>query len=217
MAKPRNQRVRRIIQKINELRKNQRQKIDILCNDMVSAHVDFIKKVKVLSFSVEFYETLLGQNDLKNVINQAAKLLKNSINESSIIIYLNSSESFEARVIDENFASEFDCNQLTSLFSPEAAMAISKSNQICNLDQMIALGLDANPSITNKISVAAVPVGKIGSIAGFILAYRNADMPLTGNELQLIAAITSGLEQVITACTNQQQKTEALQTDTSEH
>jgi transcriptional regulator with GAF, ATPase, and Fis domain len=217
VAKPRNQRVRRIIQKINELRKNQRQKIDILCNDMVSAHVDFIKKVKVLSFSVEFYETLLGQNDLKNVINQAAKLLKNSINESSIIIYLNSSESFEARVIDENFASEFDCNQLTSLFSPEAAMAISKSNQICNLDQMIALGLDANPSITNKISVAAVPVGKIGSIAGFILAYRNADMPLTGNELQLIAAITSGLEQVITACTNQQQKTEALQTDTSEH
>ena len=53
MNETRNKRVRSLVRKLNKVRKDQTKQIDILCNDMVSAHGDFVKQLKELTFAVK--------------------------------------------------------------------------------------------------------------------------------------------------------------------
>jgi hypothetical protein len=77
---------------------------------------------------------------------------------------------------------------------------ISKSNRVCSLDDMYAMGLQGNPNELNKISAATIPLGLLGSSLGFILIYRSSEDMLTANEIGRISALISGLSRAITSC-----------------
>ena len=77
---------------------------------------------------------------------------------------------------------------------------ISKSNKVCTLDDMFAMGLQGNLNELNKISAVTIPLGLLGSSLGFILVSHSSENKLTADEISRISAVISGLSRAITSC-----------------
>jgi hypothetical protein len=198
--KQRNRRLRLLISKLNKERKKQAKKTDILCKDLIAAQRDFIKKLDTISFTANFYETIVGATDLSSLILTAGKLIKDEIPDANIAFFLCQADSFELHMFESNQPITLGKQYLENCFSPELVDNICKSNKICTLDDMFAMGLQGNLTSLNKISAVTVPLGRLGSSLGFILICRSSQNKLTPDELNNVCAVTCGLSRAIASC-----------------
>lgn len=195
--KQRNRRLRLLVSKLNKERKKQAKKIDILCKDLIAAQRDFIKKLDTISFTANFYETIVGATDLSSLILTASKLIKDEIPDANIAFFLCQADSFELHMFESNQPITLGKQRLENCFSPELVDNICKSNKICTLDDMFAMGLQGNLIELNKISAVTIPLSRLGSSLGFILIYRSSANRLTADELNNISAVSCGLSRAI--------------------
>jgi len=236
--KQRYRRLRLLIGKLNKERKRQAQKIDILCNDFISAHRDFIKRLNTVNFTANFYEAIVGTTDLSGLLYAAGKLIEDEIPDSKVAFFLLGSPFHTDSVLQkdgkmgnrkksrngvplqrDNFKFYmFDSDQPITLggqhlpahvvsqaqvedcFTSELVDNICKSNKLCTLDDMFAMGLQGNLTKLNKISAIAVPLHRFGLSLGLILIYRSSDNKLTHEELNNVSAVTCGLSRAIQSC-----------------
>jgi hypothetical protein len=198
--KQRYRRLRLLISKLNKERKKQTQKTDILCNDLIAAHRDFIKRLDTISFIANFYETITGTTDLSSLIPIASKLIRDATADANVTFFLRQADNFKVHMFKSDQPILLEKQGLENCFTPEAVEAICKSNKICTLDDMFELGLEGNLTDLNKISAATIPLGQSGPSLGFILIYRSAQNKLTPEELNNIAAIAVGLSRAIASC-----------------
>jgi hypothetical protein len=195
--KQRHRRLRLLISKLNKERKKQAKKLDILCSDFVTAQRNFIKKLNTISFTANFYETIIGSSDLNNLILIATKLIKDETPDANVAFFLHHEDNLELHMSESDQPITLEKQHLENCFTPELVDNICKSNKICTLDDMFAMGLQGN---LNKISAVTVPLGRPGRSLGFILIYRSSEKKLTPDELNNIAAVTSGLSHAIASC-----------------
>jgi hypothetical protein len=222
--KERHRRLRLLVRKLNKERKKQAQKTDILCNDFISAQADFIKRLNTINFTANFYEAILGTTDLNSLLYTAGKLIKEEISDSNVAFFLLGfpfhresldgaplqRDSFELYVPegDKPLVPEVaqvqaiapEKERLENCFTPELVDNICKSNKLCTLDDMFAMGLQGNLIRLSKISAITVPLYRFGSSVGFILIYRLSQNKLTPGELKNISAVTCGLSRAIQSC-----------------
>ena len=198
--KNRQRRLRLLVSELNKERKRQAKKIDILCNDFIAAQREFIKSLGIISFAANFYESIVGITDLSTLILAASKLIKDKVPDSNIAFFLRQSENFELHMFESNQPTGLEKQQLENCFTAELVSNICKSNKICSLDDMFAMGLEGKPTLLNKISAVTIPLGEHGSAFGFILAYRSSQNKLTDEEVNKIAAICPGLSRAIQSC-----------------
>jgi hypothetical protein len=193
----RHKRLRLLTKKLNKERKKQAKKIDILCNDLIAAQRGFIKKLNTITFTTNFYETIIGTADLSSLILAAAQCIKDELSDANIAFFLRSADNFELHMFETDHPATSQKQQLESCFTPELVENICKSNKICTLDDMLSMGLAGNPTCINKLSAATIPLGHIGPSLGFILIYRSSKNKLNTEELNHISAITIGLSKAI--------------------
>ena len=198
--KQRHKRLRLLISELNKERKKQAKKIDILCNDFIAAQRDFIKRLNTISFTANFYEAIIGTTELSRLILAAGKLIKDEIPNSTVAFFLRQAENFELHMFENDQPIALEKQHLENCFTAELVSNICKSNKICTLDDMFAMGLQGKPTVLNKISAVTIPLGQLGSSLGFILIYRPSQNKLTIDELNNIAAIVPGLSQAIQSC-----------------
>jgi hypothetical protein len=193
------ERLRVLIHKVNSLRKKQTQKIDILCNDFITAQKDFIKRLDTISFTANFYESIIGIGDLNSLLDTASKLIQEEIADSNVVFFLRQAEGFKLHIFENNSESGEQQNP-ENFFTAELVDNICKANKLCTLDGLFAMGLEGNLSQLNKISAVTIPLNRSGSSLGFILIYRSAQNRLTESEVNNISAVTPGLSQAIASC-----------------
>jgi hypothetical protein len=198
--KQRHKRLRLMIKKLNRDRKKQNQKIDILCNDLIAAQRNFIKRLRIISFVGNFYESIIGTTDLNKLLYTAVEFFKAEDTDVNITFFLRQEESFELHMFESGRAIAIERQYIESCFTPELMDNISKSNKVCSLDDMFAMGLQGNLNELNKISAVTIPLGLLGSSLGFILVYRSSENKLTTDEIGRISAVISGLSRAITSC-----------------
>lgn len=214
--KQRHERLRLLIKKLNQERKRQAQKIDILCNDLIAAQRNFIEKLNTISFTANFYESILGSIDPEDLLYTAARMIRTENADANVTFFLRRQDDpstelkagfelymFESdRPIPIEGTQPFDGAQdrLEDGFSPELMESICKSNKVCTLNDMFAMGLQGNLTELNRISAVTIPLGRRGCLLGFMLLYRSSDNKLTDNEIERILAITGGLSRAITSC-----------------
>jgi len=202
--KLRHRRLRLLIRKLNRERKKQAQKIDILCNDFISAQGDFIKRLNTINFTADFYEAILGTTDLSSLLYTAGKLIQDEISDSNIAFFLLGlpfqQDNFALYMFESDQPITLEKQHLESCFTPELVDNICKSNKLCTLDDMFAMGLQGNLIRISKISAITVPLRRFGSSLGFILIYRLSKNKLTPEELNNISAVTGGLSRAIQSC-----------------
>ena len=185
--KQRHKRLRLLIKKLNKDRKKQNQKIDILCNDFISAQRNFIKKLGIINLTANFYESILGLTDLKELLCTTVEFIKAEIEDINITFCLRQGEnpilqedskmgihdSYELHIFNSDQPAAIEkgspfCEQaakcdptqyIESCFTQELMDNISGSNKVCTLDDMYAMGLNGNLNELNKISAVTIPLG----------------------------------------------------------
>lgn len=198
--KQRHRRLRLLISKLNKERKRQAKKIEILCNDLIAAQRGFIKRLNTISFTASFYEAITGTTDLNRLLHIASKLIKEEIANANVTFYLRQAGSFELHMFESDKPITLEKHRLENCFGAKLIEGICKSNKVCTLDDMFAMGLQGNLAGLNRISAVTIPLGEHGQSLGFILIYRSSQNKLTADELNKISGVTCGLSRAIQAC-----------------
>jgi len=198
--KQRHRRLRLLIKKLNKKRKKQAKKIDLLCNDFIAAQRDFIKSLKTISFIANFYESIIGITDLNGLLHTTVKFIKEENADENITFFLRRSDNFEQHTFESEQPIALEKQHLENCFNAELMNSICKSNKVCTLDDMFAMGLQGNLLGLNKISGVTIPLGLQGSSLGFIWIYRSSENKLTAEEISNISAVTCGLSRAIQSC-----------------
>ncbi len=198
--KQRHKRLRLLVSRVNKERKKQAQKIDIVCNDLIAAQREFIKRLNTISFAANFYESILGTTDLNGLFCTAGKLIKGEMPDASVAFFLRQQDNFKLHMFESDQPIDLEKQRFENCFTPELVDNICKSNKVCTLEEMLAIGLQGNPASLNKISAVTIPLGRPGSSVGFILIYRPLENELTAAEVNHIAVIASGLSRAVISC-----------------
>ena len=201
----RNKRIRRLVRTVNERRRKQAVQIDILCNDIVSAHGEFIRKLDIISFAACFYRQILGKTDLHSLFNTAGNILECKIGDANTAFFLRKTDGF---ALDAPFfrpeceepkqpCIDFGGQCFENCFTGRLVEEICRANKICNLSCLLEMGLQANPAILKKISAVTVPIGADGVCIGFILIWRSSENDFTAEQIGNITAVMPGLFEAI--------------------
>ncbi|MCK5001240.1 MAG: hypothetical protein KAS23_16970 [Anaerohalosphaera sp.] len=197
MGQKHDKKLKQLVRSLNSERHQQAKKIDILCNDIVGAHADFVNQLQILTFGAGFYESILGCDDLNSILDVAARGIAKSIEDARISFFLLENGGFEVHLADDDNPIDVETCSIESCFTPDVVGNISRATRISSLDDMYKMGLQGNISVLNKLSVAAVPLGGYSSPIGFVLIYRDGEVPLTTEELSRVTAVTGGLASAI--------------------
>lgn len=188
--------LRRLVGSLNNDRKIQAKKIDILCNDLISAHRSFIKGLRSLSFAADFYESIIGIRRLDELLYTTAMLIKNEVPDTDLVFFLRKEKGVEKFEYHSNPKDENNC-RLERYFNGELIDNIFKSNKIISLEQMLEIGLQLSPAMLNQLSAFVIPLVRSQTPVGFILLYRITDPKLSISQLRDVASITTGLSGAI--------------------
>jgi len=190
-------RLRELVRKVRQDKKQQDKKIDILCNDIISAHQDFIKELSTISFAANFYELLMGIRELKEFFYTAGKLIEQQVCNCQIAFFLRTHESFELYMFEDNQLSDCGKDHVENGFSAELVDNICKANKVCSIEEMFGMGLGGNLGALKRISGYSVPLIRFGASIGFVLIYRQKENAITDSELANMIAVTPGLSKAI--------------------
>jgi hypothetical protein len=212
----RNKRLRLLITRLNKERKKQAKQLDILCNDFIAAQKDFIKSLNTIGFAADFYEAIAGLTELNELLCTAGNLIKDRIPDANVAFFLlalstveglapSSTEgpqhgNFELHIFESDLAIDLENRRIENFFTAELVGNIAKSNRICTIEDMLAMGLAGSPACLEKISTAAIPLSTPASSLGFVLIYRSSRNQLTSDELKAVAQIMPGLGRSIASC-----------------
>jgi hypothetical protein len=197
--KQRQRRLRLLIKRLNKDRKKQAKKIDILCNDLIAAQRDFIERLQPISFTAYFYESIIGLTDADRLMSAASRLIKGEFGDANVTFFLRQAESFELYMFPSDKLITAEKSRLENYFGSELVETICKSNRLCTLDDMFAMGLQGNLIRLRRISAATIPLGEFGCPSGFILIWRSAQDRLAAEGLNKICAVAPGLARAIKA------------------
>jgi len=191
----RHRRLRLLIRKVNRERKRQAKKIDILCNDLVAAQRDFIKRLSTISSTAGFYKSILGTTDLTRLLDAACDHIQREIPGIDVAFFLRcagSGDGFEMHIPESDPSgrnppasekpADDEKHRFEKCFTLELVESVCKSNRVCTIEDMLAMGLQDSPTELNKISAATIPLEQFGRSLGFILLYRAAGCGLEGGE-----------------------------------
>ena len=198
--KRRHERLRLLLKGLNKKQKKQAKQIDILCNDLISAHRDFIEKLDLISFTAGFYELIMGANELDVLLCDAGKLIGQKVEDTNIAFFLRQYGNFELHVFESDKPITMERQELEACFTPELVCGICAVNKVCTLEDMFAMGLQGNLTKLNGISAATIPLGQAGTSFGFILLCRSSQREFKPEELGIISAVSPGLSRSILAC-----------------
>jgi GAF domain-containing protein len=204
----RHKRLRLLLRKLNKERKKQSRQIDILCNDLIGAQRNFIKRLNTISFIASFCESIIGTTDLNSLLATAVRIIKDETSDAVVSFFLRQGDDFQLHVFESpTFAPGgigqtcriLERQHLEACFNHELMDNICKSNKVCTLDEMFALGLQGNPIGLARLSVVSIPLALPGLSLGFMLLARPSENRLTADEIERIASASHGLSRAIAA------------------
>ena len=201
----RHKRLRLLLKKLNKERKKQSRQIDILCNDLIGAQRNFIKKLGTISFIASFCESIVGVTDLNSLLCTAARIIKAETSDAFVCFFLRQGDDFQLHVFESTTPSRpqtvaLQRQHLETCFNQELMDNICKANKVCTLDEMFALGLQGNPIGLNRLSVVSVPLVLPGVSLGFMLLARPAEKKFTAEETDRVTSASYGLSRAIAGC-----------------
>ena len=196
----RNKRLRLLLRKVNRRHKKQAKKIDILCNDLIGAQRDFVSRLKTISFAACFYKEIVGKTELSSLFHVASGVIKGEVVDANVTFFLREANKFEVHTPESENSSDADDRHFESCFAPSLVDDICRANKMCDLDDLLAMGLQGNPAMLKKITAVTIPLGQSGTSLGFILIYRSSKNKLSTEHTNRIAEITPGLSQAIINC-----------------
>ena len=196
----RHQRLRLLIKKLNQERKQRGKQVDILCNDLIAANRDFVRRLEGVGFAAGFYKALLGTSNLRSLVTRATRLVEQELPGVRISFFLRQEgqcQLYDFGRVDRSRLAE-PC--VEDCFGPELAESICKLNRRCTADDVLNAGLEGNLQLLNTVSMTTLPLNDLGRPLGFVLMYRKMPNRLGRDDVQKLSLITCGLSHAIRCC-----------------
>ena len=198
--KQNNTRFRQFVHNLNKARKLQAKKIDILCNDILGAHKKFINSLDKISFTADFYEAIIGQANLEQLLQKSCELIHNQIDNCGIAILLIEQDRLEDFIFEHDKSKSIDPKHIRESFDRETVINIAKSNKVCTTEDMCKAGLQINPVKFGSLDTFGIPLESEGLPIGMILLYRQKMHGKNWTGAEKVTTITSGFSKAVKAC-----------------
>jgi hypothetical protein len=192
----RQQRIRHLVRRVNRQRKQQARQIDILCNDLIGAQREFIRRLGTLSFATTYYRSILGVTDVETLFDKTGQSLQGLFPEAHIVFCRPGHEPWRYHA-DRRGPSLGDLN-LEQYLDATVIASISQCNRSCDAEDMLAFGLQVNPCILAACKAVTIPITDAGRTQGFILLYHHGHA-FQVPELAPVAAMAGGLGRALAA------------------
>jgi hypothetical protein len=196
----RQKRLRLLVKQLNKERKRQASQVDILCNDLIGAQREFMRRLNDIGFAARFYKGLLGVMDLRSLLVQAGRLVREELPGARVVFFLRQADGCDGHLCGAEPVEGTEDLKLEEYLTPGLATAICKSNRLCTMDDLLGMGLEGNRQDLNRLSAATVPLSELGRSLGFMLLCRAAEHPLHSDELERMTLVACGLSQAIQGC-----------------
>ncbi len=186
----RQQRVRQLVRRVNRQRKKQARQIDILCNDLIGAQREFIRRLGTLNFAATYYRSILGVVDVPTLFDRTGQRLQELFPEAHIVFCRPGQEPWCYHT-EHRGPGTGDLN-LEQYLDATVVTAISQCSRSCNTDDMLAFGLQVNPCVLTTCKAVTMPLADQGRALGFVLLYHHG-RAFQPQELAPVTAMASGL------------------------
>lgn len=186
----RQQRIRQLVRRVNRQRKQQARQIDILCNDLIGAQREFIRRLGTLSFATTYFQSILGVTDVDTLFDKTGQSLQGLFPEAHIVFCRPGHEPWCFHT-DHRGPGTGDLN-LEQYLDATVIASISQCNRSCNADDMLAFGLQVNPCVLTACKAVTLPIADAGRALGFILLYHPGHI-FQAAELAPVTAMAGGL------------------------
>jgi len=195
----RQKRLRLYLKTLNKQRKQQARKIDILCNDLISAQRNYIQRLSTISFAAEFYRALLGSTDLNHLLVRTDRFLRQELPGVGIAFYLRQAEGCELYPHWDDEMLVGESSGVLLRLSAELADGICKCDEPCTSAEIVHLGSESDLGSLEGLSVTTLPLRDMGRPLGFVLLWRMLPQVVTAQEIRRISPVLGGLSQAIRA------------------
>ncbi len=199
-SEQRQQRLRTLVHKLNQDRKRQAQKIDLLCHDLVNAQREFIQRLGGVSFMAGFYRALLGITELDQLLEISGRHLMDIWPDVSVTFFLKQFEGFRQYRAHVQEEWDKDAERLEHGFNDELAEAICRLGRTFDQDDLLGLGLQVSPALLKQTTLMSLPLIAGPRCVGFLLLYRPGQRNMATEGVQQINQVCQGLAQAIESC-----------------
>jgi len=197
--KTRRTRLRLLIGKLNAERKSQAQKIDILCNNLISTQRDYIKALDRISFEASFYGSLLASANLQELLCAAAGLIERQIPGTIVNFVVRRSGRFEWHECGTENLTCPPTQQCKKYIEEHLVTNIRTLSKPCNISEVYRFACQQEIQGFGKQSAIIVPLLMEGLCVGAILIWHSKETNPTQEKLAAIEAVSSGLAKTIAA------------------
>jgi len=193
------QRLRLLARKLNQQRRRQGRKLDILCNDLLGAQRGFLLRLQDLSFAAAFYRSLLGGTEVNSLLMRAGRAIRQELPGAGVAFFLRQPDGCELHVCPADEALYAEPQGPEDCLEPELVEDICKRNRPCTREDLAAMGRDADLETLNRFSLVTLPLSDLGRSLGFALLYCPLPQVLDAAQVRRVRSVLSGLAQAVRA------------------
>ena len=192
-------RLRRLCRKVNLNRRHLRNKVDLLCRDLISSNVQFADTMLDLHRAYDFQTELTGEFDRRYLMYKALQIMKNTLGHCSSALYLSRSNQFEAHIAGMPQNTTEDIAAIEELFSAAVVPAILDSEQILMLNNSQDSDTLAPKQkwLLKNWTILALPVIYRSHLQAVLVFYRHHAQPFTTADRDKLRPMIQPLAQTL--------------------
>ena len=193
--------VRQLCRAVNRKRRHLRDKVDLLCRDLVNSNVQFAGTLRGLQRVYDFQSQLTGEYDLRYLLYKALRELRAETPDSSGAIYLCSSDNFEAHVAGVWYEDGSDIAEIEELFRATVVKKVIKTGDSLLVSEAGGWEEISVPqrSMLSGLTMLSLPVSYEGELLGVVVMYRQSSMVFSVRDRVLLEQMMWPFGQAIEA------------------
>ena len=192
-------RLRLLVRRLNQQRKQQARRVDLLCNDLIGAQRSFLHRLQDISFVAQFYHALLGSTDVNAILTRAGRAIQQEVPGAGVVFFLRQPDGFGLHACGAEESLDWEQPGPQICFDPALVDRICKQNRACTLDDLLALDAGGDLHALHQYSLVTLPLSDLGRSLGFVLLYRPLLQALDADDVRRLSPAMCGLAQAVRA------------------
>ena len=180
--------IRRLCRDANQKRRVLRDKVDLLCNDLVGSNKQLAVSLKQLWQVCTFQDELIGQFDLDYLLHKSLAHLKNLLPDAGAALYLCPTDRFEAHIACtwyDHYGEISDLERALKQVAVSRVLSRPVGLLIDDAQKWQGIGID-HRVVLDGLSVLAEPLTADEDVFGVALFYRQAEKPFLDRDANTI-------------------------------
>ena len=193
--------LRQLCRQLNRKRRNLRDKVDLLCRDLVYSNQTFTETLQDLRRAYDFQTELTGEFDLRYMLHKALRHLREQITQSSAAIYLCDRGDFAAHVAGAWYEQAQDIADIERSLAVTVVKSVTETHKAVLVDDgcNYPTAQTQHRQVLTGLSLMGLGIVGEDGLVGVLIIYRCASEPLSQNDKLIVEPLLTPLGRAINA------------------